>query len=60
MVYAMKCEAWTWYLPSHIVVAKILCSRCEPCTKKLLHIDDKLFQNRYFAGIININTVNWL
>ena len=29
---AMKCEAWTWYLPSHLVPAKILCSRCEPCT----------------------------
>ena len=31
---AMKREAWTWYLPSHFVVEKILCPRCEPCTKK--------------------------
>ena len=33
MTCAMKREAWTWYLPSHLVPAKILCSRCEPCTK---------------------------
>mgnify|MGYP003692112159 CR=1 FL=1 len=33
MACAMKREAWTWYLPSHLVVAKILCSRCEPRTK---------------------------
>ena len=26
MTCAMKREAWTWYLPSHLVVAKILCS----------------------------------
>ena len=32
MVCAMKREALTWYLPSHLVPAKILCSRCEPCT----------------------------
>ena len=32
MTCAMKREAWTWYLPSHLVPAKILCSRCEPCT----------------------------
>ena len=32
MTCAMKGEAWTWYLPSHLVPAKILCSRCEPCT----------------------------
>ena len=32
MTCAMKREAWTWYLPSHLVSAKILCSRCEPCT----------------------------
>ena len=33
MTCAMKREAWTWYLPSHLVPAKILCLRCEPCTK---------------------------
>ena len=33
MVCGMKREAWTWYLPSHLVPAKILCSRSEPCTK---------------------------
>ena len=32
MACAMKREAWTWYLPSHLVLAKILSSRCEPCT----------------------------
>ena len=32
MTCAMKREVWTWYLPSHLVPAKILCSRCEPCT----------------------------
>ena len=32
MTCAMKREAWTWNLPSHLVPAKILCSRCEPCT----------------------------
>ena len=32
MTCAMKREAWTWYLPSHLVPANILCSRCEPCT----------------------------
>ena len=30
---AMKREAWTWYIPSHLVPANILCSRCEPNTK---------------------------
>ena len=35
MTCAMKREAWTWYLPSHLVPAKILCSRFEPCTKKV-------------------------
>ena len=35
MTCAMKREAWIWYLPSHLVPAKILCSRCEPCTKKI-------------------------
>ena len=34
MTCAMKREASTWYLPSHLVPAKILCSRCEPCTKE--------------------------
>ena len=38
---AMKREAWTRYLPSHLVPVKILCSRCEPCTKVLF----KLFDN---------------
>ena len=32
MTCAMKREAWTWYLPNHLVPAKFLCSRCEPCT----------------------------
>ena len=36
MVCAMKREAWTWYVPSHLVPAKILCSRCEPCTNACL------------------------
>ena len=36
MTCAIKREAWTWYLPSHLVPAKILCSRCEPCTKAYL------------------------
>ena len=35
MACAMERKAWTWYLPSHLVLAKILCSRCEPCTKWL-------------------------
>ena len=33
MTCAMKPEAWSWYLPSHLVPAKTLCSRWEPCTK---------------------------
>ena len=36
MTCAMKHEAWTWYLPSHLVPAKILCLRCEPCTNNIL------------------------
>ena len=36
MTCAMKREAWTWCLPSHLVPAKILCSRCEPCTNSSL------------------------
>ena len=28
MICAMKREAWTWYLPSNLVPAKVLCSRC--------------------------------
>ena len=32
MTCAMKRETWTCYLPSHLVPAIILCSRCEPCT----------------------------
>ena len=26
MTCAMKNKAWTWYLPNHLVLAKILCS----------------------------------
>ena len=44
MTCAMKHEAWTWYLPSHLVPAKILCSRCEPCTKL------RTLQNKQKAG----------
>ena len=29
---AVNHETWTWYLPSHLVYVKILCSRCEPST----------------------------
>ena len=36
MTCAMKHEAWTWYPPSHLVVAKILCSRYKPCTNNWL------------------------
>ena len=32
MTCAMNGKASTWYLPCHLVVAKILCSRCEPYT----------------------------
>ena len=39
MTCVMKREAWTWYLPSHLVPAKILCSRCEPCTKNRMCSD---------------------
>ena len=39
MTCAMKREAWTWYLPSHLVPAKIFCSRCEPCTNKSRTLD---------------------
>ena len=38
----MKHEAWTWYLPSHLVPAKILCSRCETCTNVKLERMDSL------------------
>ena len=31
---AMKREACTWYPPSHLEPAKILCSRCELCTNE--------------------------
>ena len=34
---AVNHEAWTWYLPSHLVPVKILCSRCEPCTNITSH-----------------------
>ena len=27
-------ESWTSYLPSYLVLAKIPCSRCPPCTKE--------------------------
>ena len=33
MTCTMKREAWTWYLPNHLVPAKILCSRCEPVVR---------------------------
>ena len=42
MTRAMKREVWTWYLPSHLVPAKILCSRCEPCTNINATDDNRL------------------
>ena len=45
MTCAMKREAWTWYLPSHLVPAKILCSRCEPCTNLKIEMENAMKPN---------------
>ena len=42
----MKREAWTWYLPNHLVPAKILCSRCEPCTNIFLGHNNQIVLNK--------------
>ena len=49
MACVMKREKWTWYLPSHFVLAKILCSTYEPCTKFGMHMSkskDGLLQTK--------------
>ena len=46
MTCVMKGEAWPWCLPIHLVVAKIVSSRCETC------INDKcLFYASYKADL---------
>ena len=35
MTSDIKREAWSWHLPSHLVLAKILCSRREQLTKEM-------------------------
>ena len=49
MACVMKREEWTWYLPSHFVLAKILCSTCETCTRFGMHMSkskDDLLQTK--------------
>ena len=35
MTCDIKREAWSWHLPGHLVLAKILCSRREQLTKEM-------------------------
>ena len=46
MTCAVKREAWSRYLPSHLAVAKILCSRCEPCTEIICRILARMLGKR--------------
>ena len=50
MTCAMKHEAWTWYPPSHLVVAKILCSRYKPCTNNWLSFFLNVYLQKYICG----------